>query len=1445
MRHLIREYLIALFLFCCVTFAIGQMRSVDGGIPPELKEWRSWVLKGYEHRVCPFIVTQYDGDRTSQPSDGEADAQNYLCAWPGKLLLDVSEQKAEFSQQWRVESAEWIPLPGYAELWPQEVTVNGQRLPVLTNDDAPAIWLEPGNYEVRGHILWSERPQSLAVPSIIGLIGLKVDGKDIIPLERDENSVTLGRVTPTAPQAEALTLKVFRKITDGLPSVLETQLEFDVAGPGREAVIGPVLPEGFVPLAIQGSLPARLDADGKLHIQLRPGSWQLQLSARAVDPLTKLIAAPAPEPWPEQEIWSYAATPALRVTNASSELSIDPAQAGVPQAWRALPAFAMGKEAVLTVEERSRGLASTDANRLHLQREAWLDFSGAEWFAKDRISGRMVRDWRLEVMSPFALTRAEADGEGLLITARRTDQDHPLPSGVEVRNPNVNLSAGVRVEARRGSLPITGWQQTFDSMNLTLHLPYGYRLLAAPGADGAQGTWISRWTLLDIFLCAMVALFAWRLFGWLGAAVVAFYLLLAYHEPGVPFWIVGISLVLGLLAKVLPPGKLASVNRWLGYAVLLILVLASLPFAAMQIRSAIYPQLERAYSVTNGFSDSDIFGADFSRQYDYRDGLVQGRFRDQVPSDEVQKALGQDKPVVASSIPEAPPPVVAEQSIIDGSENEPDIETETVTGSRAKIPTKSVLKPNIDQAAQNAPNNIIAGKAQNLRRYAEKLNIQAGRGEPGWQYGSTYGLSWQGPITSNQTVHLVIAPPWVVRGLRLVIVGLLAFIIFNLLSRYRVMSPKAIGSHTPSIAGFFLLASSALIAPHSHAADYPPKELLDELRTRVIETSHCASDCAVLSRAWIRTQGDALQIALEAQTGERVALPLPVDDKNLILKSISMDGAAQQGVVRQDGHLLLAVGRGVHRIELTFVVLETDKISLSFPLKPTWIEFADSDEWDVSGLSENQLLTEVLEIVRVREAGTEPTRGSTQQFPPYVQLTRNVRLDLDWEIDNEVYRHAPAEGGFSIDLPLLKDEHVTTAQLKVKDNRITVPLPDGASSATWSSQLDKSDVITLTAPPLANHTEVWKIVQSPTWHVEFSGVPAVQSPDSGKFWVHEFHPLPGETLTVTINRPEPVSGSSLAIDGVTLNSQISARSSQHTLNLTLRSTQGGEHVIDLPVDAEVLSVIKYGQTVNLRPREGKLSLPVTPGSQNFAITWRENHEMTMRATTPSINLNNTGANIMLNVNLPSDRWLLASSGPTVGPAVLYWGELIVMILLAFVLSRLRRTSLKFWQWLLLGIGFSTFSWVALMVVVGWLLIMDWRARNPIQHDGLFNLTQIGLVVLTLIALLCVAASIPYGLLGNPDMHIMGHGSSSTQLHWFADQSISQLPQGIIISLPLWVYRTAMLIWALWLANAVFGWLRWSFAVWSQGGYWRSEPKSTSSVSAQVTHVDEANKPIIS
>jgi hypothetical protein len=380
----------------------------------------------------------------------------------------------------------------------------------------------------------------------------------------------------------------------------------------------------------------------------------------------------------------------------------------------------------------------------------------------------------------------------------------------------------------------------------------------------------------------------------------------------------------------------------------------------------------------------------------------------------------------------------------------------------------------------------------------------------------------------------------------------------------------------------------------------------------------------------------------------------------------------------------------------------------------------------------------------------------------------------------------------------------------------------------------------LTAGDLAQRAETWRVVVSPEWHADFAGLPAVRPADAETYWVHEFRPLPGESLVAAVGRPAAVAGATLAIDGANLESTIGQRAAEHTLTLTLRSTRGGQHTLRLPPEAEVLDVRVDGTVLNLRPEKGALTLPIHPGPQTAVVRFRDTEATNgwMRRM-PAVDLGAAASNVQWTMRLPEGRWLLATSGPQVGPAVLFWGELLAMVLGAAGLALLLRrwpvrgegpaaadaSPLSFASWLLLGLGFATASWVALGFVVAWLVALE--ARRRLDTAALtwwrFDFVQLALLGLTVIALGCLLYAVPHGLLGSPDMRVEGNGSSSHQLRWFADRVAGPLPGAKAFTLPLLMFRAAMLAWALWLAAAVVRWLRWGYACWTAGGGWKTPP----------------------
>ncbi len=314
---------------------------------------------------------------------------------------------------------------------------------------------------------------------------------------------------------------------------------------------------------------------------------------------------------------------------------------------------------------------------------------------------------------------------------------------------------------------------------------------------------------------------------------------------------------------------------------------------------------------------------------------------------------------------------------------------------------------------------------------------------------------------------------------------------------------------------------------------------------------------------------------------------------------------------------------------------------------------------------------------------------------------------------------------------------------------------------------------------------------------------------------------------ITAIRPEASEGETLAFDAVDLDVTYGNRSSDVTLTLAYRSTQGAQHVIRLPDDAEVTAVAIDNTEQTLRPEDGKLTLPIQPGEHEISIAWRAPGGIGTWATTPAIDLGAPASNIELSMSRPRDRWLLATSGPQLGPAVLYWTELVVLLLAAVILGRIGLTPLKTWQWVILGLGFSTFSWLALAVVIAWLLVCGARERFGVAGLNVwqFNLAQVVIAGTTVLALLAIVSALPQGLLGTPDMHVTGHHSNAGLLAWFADRSASELPQASALTVPMWIYKAVILAWALWLSFALVRWLPWAWKCFSSDGFWRREQKA--------------------
>lgn len=564
---MIGRLLLAILVLLAVTGA-----AAGPVVPEPLAPWVDWVAERVPDRDCPYLQTE-----TAR-----------ACEWITLVDLDLSEQGGRFRMRGQAHADGWLTLPGSREHWPRNPVLDTQPARLLAHDDRPAIRVAPGRFEVSGEFGWRTLPDALAIPSGAGLVQLRIDGQaKAVDRDADGRIWLRERVAPgTEREEDRLDLRVHRRLTDGVPMRLETQLVLDVAGAQREVLLAAPLLDGFIPIALQSPLPARIEPDGRLRVQVRPGRWTLVVQAYRRGEVTQLDVPARADGWPDEEIWAFEAQHHLRLVEPTGLVQVDPRQTSLPPAWRSLPAYIATPGQTLTLEVRRRGDRQPEPDVLALDRTLWLDFDGTGYTAQDRLTGTITRTWRLEADPVLALGRVAVDGQDQLITRRAGSEAR----GVEVRRGNLRLVAESRYEADRERLPI-GWRHDLNRARMVLHLPPGWDLFAVSGVDNDPPTWLQRWTLLDLFFVLIAGIAVARLWGWAAGVLALAALALTWHAPGAPqqvwlHWIAALALL-----RVVPPGRLRVLVAAYRSLAFVALVVIAVPFLLDQARTLVYPQL--------------------------------------------------------------------------------------------------------------------------------------------------------------------------------------------------------------------------------------------------------------------------------------------------------------------------------------------------------------------------------------------------------------------------------------------------------------------------------------------------------------------------------------------------------------------------------------------------------------------------------------------------------------------------------------------------------------------------------------------------------------------------------------------------------------------------------------------------------------------------------------
>ena len=270
MRAFLRASLAALVLLC------SGRRPGPGRLATGAAQLAGLGAQGRGIPPLPFLCLHATRSRASRSTPPP-----FAAPGPSAWLLDVDARGGSFTQRWQVYAESWVALPGNLEHWPQDVRVNGAPGAVVAHDGEPSLRLAPGNYAIAGTL----HLECAAGGAAVAGVHRTRRSQRRQPARRPAGTARRRGVARQASQPPSRRprwkCRCIAWYDDEMPDL---STDAHPAQRGRRCTrrtAGRVLPEGFTPLSLTGDVPARIERDGRLRVQVRAGSHEIPLLARA------------------------------------------------------------------------------------------------------------------------------------------------------------------------------------------------------------------------------------------------------------------------------------------------------------------------------------------------------------------------------------------------------------------------------------------------------------------------------------------------------------------------------------------------------------------------------------------------------------------------------------------------------------------------------------------------------------------------------------------------------------------------------------------------------------------------------------------------------------------------------------------------------------------------------------------------------------------------------------------------------------------------------------------------------------------------------------------------------------------------------------------------------------------------------------------------------------
>jgi hypothetical protein len=1383
----LRVLLFALFFPFCAFAAPGEnpypFMSDEATIPAALLVWRPWVISRIPQFHCPLV------------------ASRRVCSWPGEIVYTLTEKEARFSLDVTVMDDDAIRLPTLASSPVHDLRIlskaDNRVIAPLYQDDG-SLLLSRGSYRIYGALALATSTDTLPIRPEYGLFRVVSPTKESpLSLDRSESLLTLSR-SSLRQSTSTLSMKVYRHIIDSHPVKIETRILLKVSGPSRSVAIGNVVLQGSTPLTIETPLPHQLGSDGVLSLQVVPGDHVVTLHAAAPQPYSSIVLPlPSLKEWPSEEIIVWDAPPQERIVEIEGGTTASPELVSLPKEWAKGAPYIVAAGGSLALKERSRGEIAKKGDGITMDREIWLDFSGNGLTFRDSFFGWLGTSHRLNALPVLSLTRATG---GDTATSPLLVAQDPFSgeTGVEVRSPSLNIQAVSRM-ARTTVLPVSGWNHTLASFNARLWLPPSWKLLWTSDTISAPQSWVSSWSLLELFLSILVIVATYHFFGGPCALLVLCGVFINQGEFLAPRFLFVHLILLAAWQRVL--SKSGSFLYKLVTALLTITFIAwtsqSVAFMKLQLTQLLFPQLESGTRYRTSYQElASLIDASFLTWPLLLFGVAYLLYfgHSLWSAKSFLQRLGR---LIGGALIGVFLLVV----LTTYSVRFYGFQTAGSYTPAAPLRSFSGTPYNEDRGGDLAfsPSKMD----DKIYQQQKGKTFQSGASLPEWRWKS-YDLRAQGAVYPDDTFSLVLLPPWATRALcllRLLIVTLLGWIIFR---RIGLKIPRLTPSHGALAVMMF--------APSFASAQFPPTTLLEELE-RSVKAHECKSSrCATISEGHLRLDVSTFELTLRVSSQGRSAISLPGPLALITPSSVKVNNQESRILRRTDDDFLQVQ---LEHGESTLLVQgslpqEEDAFSIQLRDKPLYFT-TTSTSWLIEGVSSTGVPNESLRVTSL-----DPKNASTLirtnpiSLPQWIRAERRIVASDDLVVTTRVERQGNLATPLTTSIPLVPGEQVLSSSIRVIDTpqgkEASLSFPSTTSVLEFQSALPPTRSLRLTASTRERFSEEWLIACSSVVHCVPSGLPSLSGILNGS---HAFRwlPFPGESIELSITPLPALPGDVVTVDNINHSISWAAATLEGTIRARLRVTEQKTLTLSLPKDATVLTISVDGTPHPIS--ENASPLLFNPGSHFLEANYSVPTTFARREVVPEVSLGIPVHNLTVTIEPGTARWLLFTGGGSWGPAVLIWSKILFIALFCVAASSLGYIPVSLIGSLLLAVGLSTLPLIVIAFPLTWLFILGLWPSLPLATKEKMNVSTKYIVIIcsTIGALVSFYAIVRIGLLLHPPMLIAGNQSTASLLRWTFDYAPSSLPRPWVLSTSLFWWRTFALIWSLWLVLALIRWMK--------------------------------------